>query len=556
MVIIFICMLLVSALGAVNPLLQREVFDNGIMIGDFAVVLRYTSFIIGIYLIEQILSFIQFVHFEYINRQIPYQLMQRAIDHSLDLKVSYHKDHNFSKTINNLNSDVMTISQIANANLLQAIVSTLKIIGGSIGLAIIDWRLMIFVYAIIPLELIIRRVIAGKLQKQMKVLMKFNEKFSIWFSETFMVVEVIKLWNLQKKRKLEFDGYYQDLMKTEAKMAYINQSAILSSQTLSKLFVHGLNLLGAIFILRNELTIGGLFAFTSYSMFVMEPIALIGDISYQLTSSIPAFERFMTYFENETEILEGVEISKAVDHVKCISFTEVVFGYEGKDAILKGVDFSIYQGERVAFVGVNGSGKSSMMSLLLRFFEPLEGMIKLNDIDIQDIALTDYRDLFTVMSQHVHLFDSTIKRNVNILGNLSEEEIQDCLRISTATEFIDGLPDGLDTEIGFNGMKLSGGERQKISLARALAKKGKVLILDEATASFDSKAEQVFNQYITQEGLYDMLVVISHREDILKRMDKIFIVDKGVIADVGTFDELLEKNGDFYKILMSEKEMS
>lgn len=554
MMVVLVCMVIISVLGAIYPLLQREIFDNGIMAGDFSIVMYYTLLILGLFLIEQLLSFIQFVHYEYINRQIPNELMGKVVEHSIHLKMSYHKDNNFLKIIDNVTYDMAIITHIANASLLQAVVSLFKIIGGIIGLTIIDWRLTIFILVIVPLEVLIKNLLSARQQKQVSKLMKLNEKFSMWFGETFKSIEVIKLWNLQKKRRQEFDYQRKDMMQVEAKMEYINNYSNISSQTLNTIFNHGVNLLGAVFILRGDLTIGGLFAFAAYSVYVMQPITLLTDISYRLSSDLPAFKRFIEYFDHDTEHQEGVSTANMSPKVESLSFDNIKFSYSDKQPILESINFSIKQGEKVAFVGLNGSGKSSIVNLILRFFEPLSGVIKLNGIDIQEIALNEYRELFSVMSQNITLFDDSIENNVNILGELSEEQIQEYMNMATASDLAHSLPDGIKTYVGFNGSKLSGGEKQKVSLARALAKKAGIIILDEATASFDLKAEKQFDHYITNSERYDMVIIISHREDILKRLDKIFILDNGVIIDSGTFSELIARNDYFNTILTQERE--
>ena len=555
-IIVSVCMIFVSLLGILSPLLQRILFDDGIVAGNLNIVIKYTLIIIALFLIEQIFEFLQFIHYEYINKQIPFNLLYRAVNHSIELKVAYHKDNNFTKTINNVYSDVSNITQTVNASLLQAAISFFKIIGGIIGLCLISWKLTIFILTIIPLEIFIKNFISSKRTKHTKTIMKLNEKFSIWFSETFKSIEIIKLWNLQKKRKDEFNMLQKEMIKTETKIDYNDNFSQISSQMLSILFSHGLNLLGAILILKSKFTIGGLFAFTAYSMYVMQPIALLANIAYKLNSSIPAFKRFMDYFDNDIEILEGISINDECHDIEYFSFENVVFGYDNKDSVLKSINFSIHKGEKVGFVGVNGSGKSSIINLLLRFFEPTSGKICLNGIDIQNIALNEYRNLFSVMNQTISLFDDSIRNNVNILNDLTEDQIHYYLDLATASDFVNLLPNGLDTFVGFNGSKLSGGEKQKVSLARTLAKKSKILILDEATASFDIGAEKKFDKYITQSHIYDIVIVISHREDILKGLDKIFVVENGVIIASGTFYELAAKSNIFNTILTQEKEKS
>ena len=551
--VITVCMIVVSFLSILYPMLQRILFDDGLVRGNINIVIQYTLLILGLYVVEQIIAFIQFTCYQVINKQISFKLMYEAVNHSIRLKMSYHKDNNFLKIIGNVQGDVTSISQIINTGLLQTALSFFKIIGGIIGLCLIDWRLTFCVLMIAPFEMMSKNRISSKKQKYLKKYMKVNENFSIWFGEIFKNIEVIKLWNLQDKRMKEFESLKKEMIVYEKKMEYSDNFANISSQTLGMIFTHGINLLGAIFIMQNQLTIGGLFAFISYSTYVLQPVSSLTNLLYMLNSSKPAFKRYMEYFDNDIECEEGIELKDESMEIEKIIFDNVVFAYENKKPILNSVNFSIKKGEKIGFIGLNGSGKTTIINLLLRFFEPTSGVIQLNGINIQNIALDEYRKIFCVMNQGSSLFDDTIRNNVNILENLSEDEIYYFLNLTTSTEFIKSLPKGIDSSVGFNGGKISGGEKQKVALARTLAKRGRILILDEATANFDLSAEMKFDQYIMQCNLYDIIIIISHREDILKRLDKIFYIDSGVICDFGSYNELIERNSGLFERLSQEE---
>lgn len=548
------CMVIVVALGILTPLVQQIIFDDGIIAGDFNIVLKYIVIIVGLFLAEELFSYFQFSQYERINRQISIDLMYKAVEHSIDLKVSYHQDNNFAKTISNVYSDIQSITNIISNSLLHIIISLFRIIGGIVGLIIIDWRLTIFILSIIPLEIITKNLFSKLKKKHFVTLMKLNESFSIWFSETFKCIEIIKLWNIEARRKNEFLKLKKEIADLDKQLAYIDNFSDASSRILSNIFTNGLTLLGAILILRDSLTIGGLFAFTAYTMYVIQPIAIVANISFMLKSSVPAFNRYIDYFDNDVETSGGKNIIKAESEIKEIIFENVIFNYNGKAPVLRELNFSIKKGEKVAFVGANGSGKTSITNLLLRFFEPQNGHIKLNGMDIKNINLSDYRDLFSVMLQNPILFDTSIKGNVNITNDLTDQEIHNAMNLTTASDFIESLPDGIETSVGYNGSKLSGGEKQKVALARVLAKKSKILILDEATGSFDLGAEVKFDEFIIQSTYYEMIIIISHRVDILRKVDKIFIIENGTVADIGTFDKLINSNENFKKILTNAKD--
>lgn len=554
-VVIFFCMLIIAILGAISPLLQEKLFDKGIMARNMDNVIWYTILLATIFITEKIFDFIQFVQSEYINKQLPYALLHNTICHSLDLKISYYKDNNFSKIINNTYKDISEITEIVNTSILESLINVFKIIGGIIGLFVINWKLTIFILMVIPIEIFISNIFSNKRQKLNEKMLKYNENFAVWLSETFNSMEILKLWNLQNRRRKEFVNLQTEMMKTETKMDYLDIYSDIASSTINIIFTYGLNLLGAFFIFRNKLTIGGLFAFSAYSVYVMQPMAILASIIYKFSSSYPSIERFLKYFDNEVESGEGVSLIEAsIKNINRIVFDDVVFGYENKEPILKGVNFDIKRGEKVAFIGCNGSGKSTILNLLLRFFEPTSGEITINGTKIGEISLGEYRKLFSVMNQNLFLFEDSIKNNINIENELSDFEIKKYLDLLDAKDFIDSLPEGINTRVGYNGTKLSGGEKQKVVLARTLCRKAPVLVLDEATASFDINAEKQFDKYISETKQYEIIIVISHRVDILKTMDRIFVLDGGKIVDIGTFEELEKRNSNFLNILKEERE--
>lgn len=210
--VITVCMIVVSFLSILYPMLQRILFDDGLVRGNINIVIQYTLLILGLYVVEQIIAFIQFTCYQIINKQISFKLMYEAVNHSIRLKMSYHKDNNFLKIIGNVQGDVTSISQIINTGLLQTALSFFKIIGGIIGLCLIDWRLTFCVLMIAPFEMMSKNRISSKKQKYLKKYMKVNENFSIWFGEIFKNIEVIKLWNLQDKRMKEFESLKKEMI--------------------------------------------------------------------------------------------------------------------------------------------------------------------------------------------------------------------------------------------------------------------------------------------------------------------------------------------------------
>lgn len=246
--VIIMTMIFITIIGVITPLFGQKLFDEGILKGDYQRVLHYIVLIAGLFLLEQGIQFLQFTQYEYINRIIPYQLLKKAFQHSLDLKISYYRDNSFYKVINNTFSDMNYLSQIANADMIQTLVSIFKIIGGMIGLAIINWKMMLLTICIIPISLLLSHFFSVKKRKCFQDLLRENEKFSMWFSESLNGVELIKLWNLKKRKYQEFERCQQDVMKQNRKMAYLDNANGIADSGISFLLNYGLILLGAFYL--------------------------------------------------------------------------------------------------------------------------------------------------------------------------------------------------------------------------------------------------------------------------------------------------------------------
>ncbi len=553
--VILTSIIFITIIGIITPLYGQKLFDEGILNRDFSKILHDIVIIAGLFFAEQIIQFLQFTQYEYINRTIPYHLLEQAFRHSLDLKISYFRDNSFYKVISNTFSDINYISQVTNASIIQSVVSLFKIIGGMIGLAIINLKMMLVTICIIPVSLIISHLFSVRRRTYFKTLLKANETFSMWFNEALNGIEMVKLWNLKKRKYREFELLQKRVVKQNSKINYLEQANTCAVSCINFLLNYGLILLGAFFIMKGSLTIGGLYAFISYSALIIQPMELISEVIGSLSSSIPSFERYMEYFQNETEdiAVQGKQKLSEIGPIQKIVFDKVDFGYTEEKPLLRKISFTVYQGEKIAFIGLNGCGKSSILNLLLRFYDPDHGRILLNDTNTKQFELEEYRDLFAVMNQHIYLLNDTIRNNIDIDKEMSEEEIQQYIEVTTLKEYMAGLPDGMNTNVGYNGSKLSGGERQKIALARSLGRKCKILVLDEATANFDVKAEHVLNEYIRHTKRYDFIFVVTHQMDILKEMDRIFVMENGEIIESGSYQELIDKGIDIRKLLMREQ---
>ena len=303
----------------------------------------------------------------------------------------------------------------------------------------------------------------------------------------------------------------------------------------NEVFIDFLYLLGGIFIASGFLSVGGVLAFISYSVYLLYPISAILGLKTIVASIIPSIkghEEFMSLDEER----EGKRF--VIEHIESIEFKQVCLGINGEQ-ILDKVSFEIKRGEKVALLGANGSGKTSIVNLLLGLYEPENGEILINGINIENIDIEQNREIFAVVAQNVHLFNKTILQNIFLENGIKKDIYYfEKLKKNQLFCFIEKFPENWKTLVGIGGNKLSGGERQKIVLMRELVSNGKVLVLDEATSSYDLVSEKMFNDLVLECNKFDCEIIITHRDSILEQMDKIIVLDKGKIYRVGTYKEI------------------
>jgi len=475
----------------------------------------------------------------------------QASKHILKIRSKYFKERNFSVVMTEIFQDIANISALTGVQFLTSFVTLFRIIAGIVALMFINWQLTLILISIIPIKMFISNILFKKQEAVYKIIMGIQSYFSSWIGESISGITEIKMWGLINKKLTDLAEILEDNAKTKSRMMFYGYVDSLLGSSLTMLFTCVLYVYGAFLIIDGSMTIGMLVAFISYSSLVFEPVSIVSYIITQLSTTKPAFERFLKFLGTDAEVddSEAIELDKTLE-VKHIKFENVTLVYE-QDKALDNVSFTINKGEKVAIIGLNGSGKSSLINLLLRFYEPSDGSIKINDSSINEYTFESYRSIWSLMSQSSYLFNDTIERNINITSDLSEKELLDSSRLSGALSFIEQLPEKFNTRVGYNGSKLSGGERQKVALARTMSKKNtKILLLDEATSSFDYSSEQLFNSEILSSQNYDIMLIVTHRPEILQILNKIIYLENGKVAGVGTYDELMQSSCNGFKNML------
>ena len=285
--------------------------------------------------------------------------------------------------------------------------------------------------------------------------------------------------------------------------------------------------------------------------YIVNPILSFSAIINKIKAIKPINEKLEAIIEESNGEDSGI-VKDSFD--KSIEINNLSFSYNEERKILKGVDLSINKGEKVAIVGRSGSGKSTLLRLLLRYYNDYNGEILIDGIDSKDIKLSSIYDMMSIIQQNVFMFDDSIESNIALYGDYSDEEIDKAILESGLKELIENLPNGKNTSVGENGSNLSGGEKQRVSIARALIKNTPIILLDEATASLDAETSfEIENSLLDINGLTSLVVTHKLNPELLKKYDKIIVLESGEVVEVGSFEELIEKKEFFYSLYSLEK---
>lgn len=553
---IFICIVASTGISMLFPMLSKQIMDNGLLVQDFGVVIKFSLFTLGLVLIDQGIGIFETKYFSYVNAMFQYSLLKTAFKHLLKLKLQYFNNINFSEIMGNIGMDVGNISRICDKGTFIIISQVFRIIGGVVGLLIIDWKLTIVVVLIVPIRYFTVKILAKKRKAMFKQYLEYNRDYSSWYGDTISGIKEIKLWGIDRIKTGEFIKKQRKIVKMNIRLAFLDKF----NEYSESIVLQGINsiiyILGAYLVFKNGLTIGSLFAFLTYSAYVLGPISAILNIGYNFTNIIPSAKRLFEFLDMETEADDKqkklVQIGDSQIRGR-IKFENVSFSFRDDEKVLNNINIEINPGQKIAIIGANGCGKSTLINLLLRFYKPQDGRIFLDGIDINELNLREYRNLISVVSQDLYLFNTTIEENISIGLKADKLKIDGAAKKSGAYDFIKEMPLKYKSEVGRNGSKLSGGQRQKIAMARAFARESKLLILDEATANYDMESESYVNQMLTTDFGNRTIIVISHKPDILSMVDKIWVMDSGRINEYKNYNDFESNCSEYKDFLYKEK---
>lgn len=548
--IIFGCLLISTVLNLCVPLLSRRIMDDGFIGGNKELLIKLVLCSLMVYLVISVIDIIKEKNRINISAKIQYSLSEQAFSHLMKMKASYFNNKNYAEILNNINVDIGNMTSIADGGVFFVVTQAFSMTGGVIGLFILNWRMTILVLLFIPIKYVVMKKFAKQRKKVMDDFINDSQKYARWFGDTIGGVREVKLFGILNYKHAEFSQKQSKVVERQKKLNILSQWNNIIDTTLVQILVTVIYIIGANLVFKFQLSVGSVFAFITYSAYVTGPISAILNIGYLLSGIIPSTKRYYEFMNLQEETDKGKLIKPEFGNLK---LEEVFFSYETDKPILTDVNIEIPKGSKTVLIGKNGSGKSTIINLLTRMYEPTAGQIKLKGVNIFEITLESYRNMISVVSQQIYLFNDTIRNNICIYKKVSDEVIETACKDSGLEDFLKEV--SLDYVVGQNGAMLSGGQKQKIALARALVHDKPIIIFDEVTSNTDVYSEHQINGLLHTRLKEKTVIIITHKQEILQDVDQIVMLKDGAVVGTGKYDDLVINNAEFKDMLRGLKKM-
>ena len=484
-----------------------------------------------------------------VGEEVKKMLQEDMLKSFIQADTQFIENKHTGKYISNLTFDVSMITNLLTNSLLNLFKDGLTLIGLLFVMFYQNWKLALVAMIMIPLASVMARSLGKRIRKVTTEATEKSGLLTTYLIEIFKNHKLIKIFQTEEYENNRAKKYIDELKEKSKKIGIIFVRATPIMETLTGIMIAILIFYSGKLILNNEIDISSFFSFLAAMMLAYQPVRSLATLNIGVNQGIAAAKRILPIVDNENKITDknddkALQLSKGT-----IEFKEVSFKYNKntQGPILKSVNLTIEGGKMTALVGHSGAGKSTIMNLIPRFYDRIDGDIIIDGSSIYKAKIKSLRKNISLVSQDTTLFDDTIKNNIAYANqNVKEQDIFEAAKLSFAEEFINKLPDRYDTIIGENGVRLSGGEKQRLSIARAMLKDSKIILLDEATSSLDAETENKIQKAINFLIKDRTTLVIAHRLSTILNSDKIYVVDNGSIVDEGKHDELI-KNSKIYK---------
>lgn len=516
---------------------------------DYAGVARVALIFVGVILFHFLFSFGHVIIMEYAGQSIMHDLRLTLFRHIQGLSVAFFTRNPVGRLVTRMTSDIQNMHEFFTSIITVLFKDVFLVLGITVVLLVMNWQLALICFLILPVIFVATSYFSRLTRDVFRELRVKLAEINTRLQETIDGIRIVQLFLQEKRsyerfRRLNHENYQAGMRQINIFAVFMPAIEVLSSVTTALVIWYGGGR-----VLAEIISLGTLVAFISYMRMFFRPIRDIAEKYNIMQSAMASSERIFLLFDTQERIPEPKVQAKISKKETAVSFDNVWFSYIGGEWVLKDISFAVQQGETLAIVGPTGAGKSSLIHLLERFYDPIKGRITLGGVDVRHLSKSMVRARTALITQDVFLFADTIRRNITE-GNpiLTPDRLQEIIAASNIERLIQRLPDGLDTVLTEGGRTLSGGERQLLAFARALARDPEILILDEATSSVDTQTERLIQEATVRLMRNRTAIVVAHRLSTIRYADRIIVLHRGRIRESGTHDELIAREGLYYQL--------
>jgi len=546
--------LMTSLFGIPQPLIMRYLVDDVILGRQLGLLAIAVILLAGISLAEKLTGLLQQFYFARFEQEVTLDIQEDLFSHVLRFPKGFFDENQTGYLMSRLSSDVEGLHWFFSSTIVYIISNILRFAGGVVLLFYLEWRLAMGVLVIVPGLVLSIRYFSRKIHVLSHQDMEQQANVTSHLQESLSSVSLIKAFSTEARSVKRFTSQLKEAFHISLEQTTVSSVANLVINSMPGMAKVAVLALGAYWVIQGHWSLGSLLAFIAYLAYVFGPAQFLASANLQLQNARAALERVSALYDiiPEESMVDGKTVERLTGEIE---FKNVSFAYDAREPVLNDISFRIQPGERVAIVGPSGVGKTTLLSLILRFYRPNAGEIYFDGQPARDYELGSLRQRIGYVAQSTLLLSGSIMENLRY-GNpeAREEEVSRAAKVAGIHDFIASLPERYETEIGEDGVKLSEGQKQRLALARAIVKDPDILVLDEPTSALDSQTEKTIFLSLPSVIENKTLFVVAHRLSTIMNADRIFLLDQNRLIAIGTHESLLETN-DYYRSIVSHQQV-